>query len=151
MGQKRRAEVGPDVAELAQRVAAWRRARKKRSPMPEELWEAAVSLAAAHGVYRVSQELGVNYDTLKARLARPGQRWKGPGSQRRAKKEASATFVEIKPVPMAGHVTELEVESETGAKLTVRLGAGAGLDVCGVVAAFVGGGGGRRTRGGRRK
>jgi hypothetical protein len=127
--------------------------------MPEELWEAAVSLAAAHGVYRVSQGLRVNYETLKARLARSGQRAKGRGTRAKAKAKAEAkakgvapaTFVEIKPAPVAGHVTEIEVESETGAKLTVRLGADAGLDVCGVVAAFVGGDRRAHPRGGRRK
>jgi hypothetical protein len=54
MGRRRGSPLSSaQVKEVGQQVAHWRRTRRKRSPMPPALWNAAVSLARTHGVCTV--------------------------------------------------------------------------------------------------
>jgi hypothetical protein len=48
----------------------WRASRRSGGPkrMPKDLWQAAVGLAADHGVSVAASELGVNYGTLRRGL-----------------------------------------------------------------------------------
>ncbi len=160
MGQGRRGEVSAETNRVREDVDRWRKTRKMRSPMPEDLWAAAVALARTRGVYRVSQDLGVNYDTLKARLtrapkvaARRASQSSG-GRKRKSTSEEPSSFVELRatptmPAPDAGVV--VEVQDAAGAKLTIRLGVEATVDVCAVVTAFRGKGlQGKRRRAARR-
>jgi hypothetical protein len=67
-------------------------------------------LAAAHGVYRVSQELGLNYYSLKKRI--------GPGAVSRS----PTSFIEIPLVSRGGAPDEearVEVESPKGWKVMI--------------------------------
>ncbi len=141
-------------------IERWRRTRQKRSPMPEELWAAAVGLARRHGVYAISRALGVSFETLRARLARGASdgQWQEPGrASRRApgaesrtrgtlKRPASGAatmgFVELRAVPTpvapsAAADVVVDVTDETGARLTIRV-AGVAVDVAAVVGAFRG-------------
>jgi len=53
--QRGRPALPANVKAVANRIEKWRRTRRKRSPMPEQLWLDAAVLARSHGVYRVSQ------------------------------------------------------------------------------------------------
>jgi hypothetical protein len=56
------------------RIAQWRETRTHRgAPMPAPLWSAAVDLARRHGVGPTARGLGVDYATLKRRLAADGE------------------------------------------------------------------------------
>lgn len=149
MGRGRRGEVSAETKKVREGVDRWRKTRKMRSPMPEDLWAAAVVLARTHGVYRISEDLGVNYDTLKARLARApkvsaaeAQASKSSGGRKRQSvSEAPARFVELRAMPAQAAPdvrVVVEVQDAAGAKLTIRLGAEATVDVCAVVTAFRG-------------
>lgn len=71
MGRRRETKALPaGVEELRGRVERWRRTRKKRSPMPEELWEDAARLARVHGVSPIARWLGLSYYTLQGRMER---------------------------------------------------------------------------------
>jgi hypothetical protein len=50
---------------LESRILEWRRTRKKRCAMPEELWVAAASFAREYGINRVAESLGLGYYKLK--------------------------------------------------------------------------------------
>ena len=58
-------ELPADIEEVRGRLDSWRAGRRKRSPIPKELWEAAVGLARVHGVNPVSTALRLSYDTCK--------------------------------------------------------------------------------------
>jgi hypothetical protein len=132
MGARRR----PSSAELKRlrtRIERWRATRAKRSPMPEPLWEAAVTLAQREGLYPVARALRLNYESLKTRV--------GAGSPHRAVRGARvpAGFVELPPLslaapPPAGPV--LEWQDRHGGKLTIRLAAGQPVAVERVAAHF---------------
>jgi len=132
MGRRRRDLPAARVAAVRRRIEHWRRVREKRSPMPEELWTAAVSLAREHGLYRVVRALGVNYETLKARAGRLA-------SDGAEAANGCGGFVELNGghlvgrSPGAGSVVELS--GADGAKLTIRL-AGDAPELLGLVQAF---------------
>ncbi len=63
MSQRQRASLPSAIEEVRDRIEHWRKTRQKRSPMPEQLWDAAIPLARTHGIYAVAKALRVNYDT----------------------------------------------------------------------------------------
>src|SRR5215468_6714270 len=54
--------------EVKERLARWRQGRISGQPMPEELWSAAVEMAARYGVFRVARSLGLEFSKLKKLL-----------------------------------------------------------------------------------
>ena len=114
------------LGRVRQRIEVWRRTRAKRSPMPQALWTAATELARELGAYRVAQELGVGYGSLKDRLGANGGR--GPGE-----------FVEVDGALLLSAAparNEVELSDASGMKVVIRLGVGQAVDVAAVLAAF---------------
>ena len=113
------------------RIERWRATRTKRSPMPEPLWDAAVELAQAEGIYPIARALAVNYQTLKCRVAMASN-----GNSR-----TPAGFVELTPMPANGSVSRgelvLELSSGDGATLTIRLPSEREFDVERLAEAFL--------------
>jgi hypothetical protein len=101
--------------------------------MPEDLWEAAVSLARSHGIAPIARALRLDYGSLKKRVGRGSGG--GPGDR-----DGVRPFVEIDPRHLmpgpasSGVVVEL-VDAE-GTKLVIRLSDRESLDVPALVAAF---------------
>ncbi|MCP5044591.1 MAG: hypothetical protein GY944_26480 [bacterium] len=129
--------------------------------MPEPLWSAAVALAREHGVYRISRDLSVTYETLKSRLTKASmakpERKKGKRRRGTSSPPSAATFVELKaapvippPVASCGNVV-IEIDDGNGAKMRIQFDAAAGehLDVGALVTAFRGDE--ARGRGSRRR
>ena len=85
-----------------ERFSAWRSNRPPAGRIPDALWALAVRCAFKHGVYPTVRALGLEYNALKRRLP--------------------AGFVEV-PSPAALHdaTCTIEVQSPTGAKLTIHL------------------------------
>jgi len=124
----------PDsVSRVRVRVEHWRERRAKRGRMPEELWEAAVSLAQSHGLYPIARALRLDYGSLQKRLVRsPGS---GSGDT-----DSVGRFVEIDAMHLVrglepgGAVVELS--DAEGTKLVVRLSGRESLDVPALVETF---------------
>ena len=103
-------QAPPAFAPALSRLEAWRSRPDRGRSIPEGIWDSAAQLAASHGVYRVSQELGLNYHSLKKRV--------GLGAASRA----STSFIEIPLVPRggaAGEEARVEVESPKGWKVMI--------------------------------
>ena len=118
---------------ILHRIERWRSTRRKLSPMPAELWTAAVSLAREHGVSMTSRILGLSYGSLKDRVtgSRP------PAGRRR---RAPVGFVEL-PLGSLTNTSRpamavLELWASDGAKLVVHLRESADLNLPGLAEAF---------------
>jgi hypothetical protein len=123
--------VSADIKAVGARIETWRRTRKKRSPMPEDLWRAAAVLAQSHGVYSISQALRVRYETLRSWTA------KGEGAAAATTAHESTKFVEVALAgPPAGEGPVVELGDAGGAKLTIRLPAGSMVDIAEVARAW---------------
>lgn len=143
----------PEVRKLRDQIERWRKTRTKRTRMPEKLWTLATALGRVHGVYRISQDLGISYDCLRVRVEQSGDGVASRGERPQARKAAGKQpkFVELQamPTPVAAigsDGTLVEVEDAAGSKLTIRLGDTSPVDVSSVLAAFRGEGRRRRRR-----
>ena len=119
------------------RFETWRRTRTVRSPIPETLWNSAVTMAGLYGLNRTARALRVNYYSLKKRIERDDSAAgddAGSKIRRRlscqksvAKKDAdaagrdSATFIELPSTAVGSCECLVEVEDGRGAKMRVRL------------------------------
>lgn len=134
MGHRRGSPLSTRVREVERQVTHWRRTRRKRSPMPPALWDAAVSLARTHGVYAIAQALRLSYETLKRRLEQAAE----GGSLGR---QAETGFVEVPAAQLAPSVEVasagvVEITGSGGVKLVIRLRDAGHLDVLGLASAF---------------
>jgi hypothetical protein len=58
----------PTLAEVKALFAGWRSKKQHREPIPQELWDAAVSLSSQYSIYKISKALSLCYTTLKKRV-----------------------------------------------------------------------------------
>jgi hypothetical protein len=55
------------LEEVQAQLIAWRSSSQRAKRIPDELWDAAVSLCAEHSVCKVSRALGLDYKALRKR------------------------------------------------------------------------------------
>jgi hypothetical protein len=101
-------KVPAALARLERRFAAWRKSRSVGERIPERLWEAAVEVAAHHGLNRTASILRLEYYSLKKRVDRH--------------RPSRASFVEL-PSPTFPVTNEcvIEMEDARGARMRVHL------------------------------
>ena len=58
----------PTLAEVQGRFAEWRKNKKLRRRIPEDLWAAAVRLSTEHSLHKISSALSLSYADLKKRI-----------------------------------------------------------------------------------
>ena len=133
MDGNQRSALPARVNGLRVRVERWRDRRTKRSPMPEDLWSAAVSLALTHGVSPIARALGLDYGRLKQRVA-------GTSEVGGENGRGSDGFIELNAgefiAPCEPTETVLELSGADGARLVVRLAGQEAVDVVGLADAF---------------
>jgi len=121
------------VDEVRAGIESWRRQRAKRGAMPEELWSAATDLAGLDGVYRTARALGLNYETLRWRVAEARL-----GEQE--EQTTAAGFVELLapyPVePAQAAETVVELWDAERAKMTICVPGDGRVDVVALAQAF---------------
>src|SRR4030042_3233929 len=71
-----RTEVARDVPVALERIRGrlerWRRTRRGRARIPEELWGRAVQAVGTYGLNKTARALGLDYYSLKQRVAAAG-------------------------------------------------------------------------------
>jgi hypothetical protein len=101
------APVTDEFLDLRGRLADWRRSRRQRARLPEEIWTAAVELARRHGVYRTACALPIDYAGLRKRLeggARPTAVARPQFLEVLLPPAQSGNCVELMRVPFSGAV-----------------------------------------------
>jgi len=153
----RRKQLPAEAGALQGKIQAWRETKKNGSPMPEELWMEAASLARKHGINPVARRLTVGHGALKGWVERtdavaggpPREAADGrralPADEREADDTAASTgFVEVdtrqlvRAFETPGPVVELA--RPDGARMVIRLPGHESLDVASLATAFCGGG-----------
>jgi hypothetical protein len=112
MNRKSTSVIAQPIAELQRQLDQFRSTRRRRTKLPESLWQAAVELARQHGVYSVAQPLRLDYMGLKKRLGEP--------SSHRRKAPRSAFVELIAPPPATLEECIVEFESSNGAKMRIQ-------------------------------
>lgn len=100
------------LEEAKTRFEEWRRNRKGKAPIPDELWAAAAEVARREGVSRTSTGLRVEWNHLKRRMA---------ADSGASPKPAPPRFVEL-VAPRGESLPECVIELEgRRAKLRIQL------------------------------
>ena len=123
-------------------IAEWRRDRRPGMGMPEAHWAEAVALAGALGVYDVARFLPVDLGALKKRVS-------AGAARERTAVDSDAGFVALEGARLLAPVSDvarswtppstsavIELSSSDGARMMVRVDAGAPVDVLGLAHAF---------------
>ena len=114
--QKQHLDLGADIAEVRDRLEAWRRAHRKGSRFPQEMWLEIAALARIQGFSRVLRALRLNYNSLRRRL---GGEIKG--SQRQTKPPRPA-FVELGVAHTRSRPEcTIEFEDHKGRKVSIHI------------------------------
>jgi hypothetical protein len=114
MAAKNYSTPQPSLSEVKEQFKIWRRTRKSPRPIPEKLWQAAVSLTANHSIRQISKELVVDYSALKKRVPLK--------KKNTAAKMSAAGFIELNLEPPAA-VSEciVEMQDNLGAKMRMHI------------------------------
>jgi len=89
MDTARKQESSVGLEQLRLRFERYRRARKVRTRIPDELWDAAAKTAGRFGIHRTCKVLRLNYYDLKKRVEK-----KAPAALATSKPKASR-FIEL--------------------------------------------------------
>jgi hypothetical protein len=108
------------LEEAEQLFEQWRKDRKRRTPIPAELWKAAISLTGRYSTHKISRYLHLSYNELKHRAG------KGKGSMV-AGIPAPSRFIELDVLP-ATECT-IEIEKRGGAKMKISIKGRNNLDL----------------------
>ena len=135
MGRKLIPTTKLTLEEVLQQFEQWRALRKPSTPIPESLWEGAVSLCAEHSIYLVSKQLRLDYNHLKKRVGACHPKIL------RASVSATPSFFELdlKPPP-ADTECFLEKEDRAGGRIKMHLKGRLSMDPLEMMKAFLGGG-----------
>jgi hypothetical protein len=110
MPRRKNAIITLDEAKA--RFEAWRQNRRRKAPIPDALWSAAVDVARKEGVSRTATELRVEWNHLKRRMA---------AAAGTSLKQSPPRFVElVAPREEALHECVIEVEGRR-CKLRIQL------------------------------
>lgn len=112
--------------------------------MPEDLWAAAVSLTAEHGVCRIARDLGLNYAALKERARRDEigaavVPTRDLGDARPDEAEPKPAFVELNAAQLFGgprHGASVTLATADGATMTIQLPPGQPVDLVALAGSF---------------
>ena len=70
---RRRAETSSNLRTTRARFEQWRKARTRKGPIPDELWEVAIHTARQEGVNQTAQQLHLDAGKLKRLLVNAKQ------------------------------------------------------------------------------
>ena len=111
MRTRQRGELPKDLAQGRRRFQAWRERRQGTRRIPQPLWDLAVRMVSQHGLSRTVTALGLDYYSLKKRVAAAAQQPPSPGP----------AFVEL-PTPLVVSKQALfELDNGAGATMRVQL------------------------------
>lgn len=104
---RKSAPNGEEFLELRHRLAEWRKDHSRRTPLPDEMWTAAVELARRHGVYRTARSLPIDYVSLRKRVnggSPPTTRTRPEFVEVLMTPAQSAACIEVLRIPVTGTV-----------------------------------------------
>ena len=106
----------PTLEKVQKQFEIWRKTRKIRGPIPEELWEAATKLSEDYSIGKICRELQLNYGELKRRVVG------APDSKDTSGGDLAARFVEVNVrEPLYSVKCRVEMEDHKGARMKMYM------------------------------
>jgi len=123
--------IKPSIEEVRRRFETWRETRKKRKPIPKDLWQAAVELTEHYPTHMVSKTLRLNHTDLKKRMHERA------GSELVSNPKPEAAFIELDLSQMSPGQWSVEMENPNRARMRMCFTGKTGIDPLEVVRAFL--------------
>ena len=118
-----RSSKKPSLEEIREQFETWRKTRKKRTPIPDVLWEAAVSLSPRYSLCQISKALRLNYNDLKFRI-------ETLHSSLESSPVTDPAFMELGlKAPLIPAECMVEMEDRNGSKMRMYFKGDTGLDL----------------------
>lgn len=96
----KRAKDQTALEQVQELFEQWRKGKSRRDPIPETLWEAAVSLTDGYSVNKIARRLRLNHNDLKNRA------------------RSRIAFIEL---PLAKSIEcTIEIEKPTGERMRIK-------------------------------
>lgn len=113
----------PSMEEVKQLFTTWRASRKQNTHIPDELWEAAASLATQYSIHQISRDLRLNHTALKEQVAARNQ-------ENNITTAPQACFLEL-PTLQSPPLSEclIEMENRHGEKMRMHFTGEVSLDL----------------------
>jgi len=111
MAGRRHCDIPAPLARGRDCFEDWRRGRKVGARIPDELWSLAVKLADGHGLSRTASVLGLDYYSLKKRVA----------ARKSGSTSVPSAFIELSSLPSPGVSNECVVEFADGSGASLRI------------------------------
>ena len=111
----------PTFSEVQSKFAAWRK-NKQSKRIPEELWDAAVTLNPEYSVHKISRGLSLSHADLKKRIA-------ATETRSAYSSDLSHDFVAIDIPQMHSAECIIEMEHHTGNKMRMHFKGTVDLDL----------------------
>jgi hypothetical protein len=114
------------LEEVKQLFTTWRANRKHKTRIPDDLWEAAASLAAQYSIHQISRALRLNHTALKDQVAARTQ-------ENNIATVQQPFFLELPP-PQSPPLSEclIEMENRHGEKMRMHFAGEVSLDLLAV-------------------
>lgn len=120
----------PTLKEVQKQFKTWRKIRKKKTAIPDKLWEAAVTLSSEYTLYQISKALRLNYNDLKHRVKISKPVFQPPT-------HSGPAFIELGlNDQMLPAECIIEMEDRDGGKMRMHFKGNAGLDLLELSKAF---------------
>ncbi len=100
-----------DLRQTRHQFLVWRKQRLPGQRIPASLWQLAVRLVRRHGLSRTATALGLDYYSLKKRVA----------AAARQPQSSGPAFVELPASLLVSKQARFELDNGTGATLRVQL------------------------------
>ena len=117
-----------NLEQVRRHFEAWRQRRKKRTRIPQSLWQAAVALSEEYSIHHLSKVLRVNSTSLKNQVLK----LKPPAPKKAS--FSTATFLQLPP-PASSEST-IKITRADGATMTMQLNVTNGSDLWALAKAF---------------
>jgi hypothetical protein len=124
---RRHRDIPAPLARGRDRFEVWRRTRQVGTRIPDELWSLAVKLVDGHGLSRTASVLGLDYYSLKKRVAAGNSGVTSvtsafvAGSVSSDSASARPAFIELSSLPSPGASGECVVEFADGSGASLRI------------------------------
>lgn len=112
----------PTITDVQYRFSEWRKNKKHRERIPENLWVAAVMLSQDNTLHKISRTLGLSYTDLKKRVA-------SSKTLHSCSADSSQDFIPIDIAPLHTAECIIEMEHRNGNKMRMHFKGKADLEL----------------------
>jgi hypothetical protein len=105
----------PTLQQVSNLFESWRKTRQKRQLIPEQLWQAAISLSENHSIHQICKTLRLDHSKLKKRICDTQESLP-------VINDITPSFIELNLVDPPGSVCEcrIEIENADGEKMKLH-------------------------------